>query len=169
MRLSGRTLKIAWRQWFVEDGAFQCRLSHVRQNPLQLHLTFVRSGTGSIITFIHQRVSLMLNRSRKHPMEFTGSTQNSKKNIRTPNLPVRTKIFPKKVCLVPYKKGGKNSCGSYPTEFAGSTQNPKKIMKHQIYQSEQTFSQKNYISYLKNVKKPKTRIGATRRNLQAQP
>jgi hypothetical protein len=28
--------------------------------------------------------------------EFAGSTQNPKKNIRTPNLPIRTKIFQKK-------------------------------------------------------------------------
>jgi hypothetical protein len=28
-------------------------------------------------------------------MEFAGSTQNPKKNIRTPNLSIRTKIFPK--------------------------------------------------------------------------
>jgi hypothetical protein len=33
--------------------------------------------------------------------EFAGSTQIPKKIIRTQNLPIRTKIFPKKVCLVP--------------------------------------------------------------------
>jgi hypothetical protein len=36
-----------------------------------------------------------------YPTEFAGTTQNPKKIIRTPNLPIRTKIFPKKVCLVP--------------------------------------------------------------------
>jgi hypothetical protein len=36
-----------------------------------------------------------------YPTKFAGSTQNPKKFIRTPNLPIRTKIFPKKVCLVP--------------------------------------------------------------------
>jgi hypothetical protein len=33
-------------------------------------------------------------------MEFAGSTQNPKKNTGTPNLPIKKKIFPKKVCLV---------------------------------------------------------------------
>jgi hypothetical protein len=33
--------------------------------------------------------------------EFVGSTLNPKKNIGTSNQPIRTKIFPKKVCLVP--------------------------------------------------------------------
>jgi hypothetical protein len=36
-----------------------------------------------------------------YPKEFAGSTQNPKNMIGTPNLPFRTKIFPKKVCLVP--------------------------------------------------------------------
>jgi hypothetical protein len=45
----------------------------------------------------------------------------------------------------------------------------KKSSNHQIYQSEQKFSQKNYVLYLKSVKEPKIRMGATRRNLQAQP
>jgi hypothetical protein len=31
------------------------------------------------------------------------------------------------------------------------------------------FPKKNYVSYLKSVKEPKIRIGAPRRNLQAQP
>jgi hypothetical protein len=54
-------------------------------------------------------------------------TQNPKKNIGTSNQPFKTKIFPKKVCLVHSKcKGAKNSYGGYPTEFAGLTQNPKK-------------------------------------------
>jgi hypothetical protein len=57
-------------------------------------------------------------------MEFAGSTQNPKKIIRTPNLPIRTKMFPKKVCLVPKKrKGAENSYKGYPMECAGSTQN----------------------------------------------
>jgi hypothetical protein len=52
------------------------------------------------------------------------------------------------------------------------TLNPKskkKLSKYQIYQSERKFSQKKYVSYLKSVKEPKIRMGATRRNLQAQP
>jgi hypothetical protein len=36
-----------------------------------------------------------------NPTEFAGSTQNLKKIIGAPNLPIRTKIFPKTVCLVP--------------------------------------------------------------------
>jgi hypothetical protein len=36
-----------------------------------------------------------------YPTEFAGLTQNPKKNIRTPNLSIRTNIFPKKLCLVP--------------------------------------------------------------------
>jgi hypothetical protein len=47
-----------------------------------------------------------------------------KKIIRTPNLPIRTKI-----CLKKEKEPKKNSYGSYPTECAGSTQNPKKIIE----------------------------------------
>jgi hypothetical protein len=50
--------------------------------------------------------------------------------------------------------------------------NPKSKKNHRstkINQSERKFSQKNYVSYLKSVKEPKIRIGATRRNLQAQP
>jgi hypothetical protein len=31
-----------------------------------------------------------------YPSEFASSTQNPKKIIRTPNLPIRTKFFPKK-------------------------------------------------------------------------
>jgi hypothetical protein len=34
-------------------------------------------------------------------MEFAGSTQNPKKMTGTPNLPIKEKNFPKKVCLVP--------------------------------------------------------------------
>jgi hypothetical protein len=45
----------------------------------------------------------------------------------------------------------------------------KKKSKHQTYQSEQKFTQKNYVSYLKSVKEPKIHLGATRRNSQAQP
>jgi hypothetical protein len=40
----------------------------------------------------------------------------------------------------------------------------KKSSEHQIYQSEQKFSQKNYVSYPKSVKDPKNRMGATRQN-----
>jgi hypothetical protein len=54
-----------------------------------------------------------------YPTEFAGSTQNPKKNIGTSNQPIKMKIFPKKVCLVPQMCiGAKNSCGGYPTELA---------------------------------------------------
>jgi hypothetical protein len=36
-----------------------------------------------------------------YPTEFAGSTQNPKKIIRTPNLPIRTKIFLRKLFFVP--------------------------------------------------------------------
>jgi hypothetical protein len=36
-----------------------------------------------------------------YPTKFSSSTQNPKKIIRTPNLPIKTKMFPKKVYLVP--------------------------------------------------------------------
>jgi hypothetical protein len=45
----------------------------------------------------------------------------------------------------------------------------KKNSEHQINQSEQKISQENCVSYIKSVKEPKIRMGATRRNLQAQP
>jgi hypothetical protein len=45
----------------------------------------------------------------------------------------------------------------------------KKLSEHQVNQSEQKFSQKNYVSYLKSVKEPKIRVGATRRNLPREP
>jgi hypothetical protein len=34
-----------------------------------------------------------------YPTEFAGSTQNPKKKIGTPNIPIKTKTFPKKVVL----------------------------------------------------------------------
>jgi hypothetical protein len=38
-----------------------------------------------------------------YPTEFAGSTQNPKKIIGTPNQQIKTKILPKKNCLVPFK------------------------------------------------------------------
>jgi hypothetical protein len=62
-------------------------------------------------------------------MKFAGSTENHKKNIETSNLPIPTKMYPRKLCFVPQKcKGAKNSYRGYATELAGSTQNPKKII-----------------------------------------
>jgi hypothetical protein len=55
----------------------------------------------------------------KRSHKFAGSTQNVKKIVGTSNQPTRTKMFPKKVCLIPEKqKGAKNSYRGYPTEFA---------------------------------------------------
>jgi hypothetical protein len=46
-----------------------------------------------------------------------------KNNIGTSNLPIKTKIFPKKVCLVPLMCiGAKNTYGGYPTELASGAQ-----------------------------------------------
>jgi hypothetical protein len=36
-----------------------------------------------------------------YPTEFAGSTQNPKKMTGRPNLPIKKKIVPKKICLVP--------------------------------------------------------------------
>jgi hypothetical protein len=35
-----------------------------------------------------------------YPTDFVGSTQNHKKIIGAPNLPIRTKMFPEKTSLV---------------------------------------------------------------------
>jgi hypothetical protein len=52
-----------------------------------------------------------------YPTEFAGSTQNPEKNIGTSNHPIKTKIFPKNVCLVPQMcTEAKNSYEGYPTE-----------------------------------------------------
>jgi hypothetical protein len=63
--------------------------------------------------------------------------------------------------------GAKNSNGGYPTEFAGSAQNPKKNigtsnqpMKTKIFPKKSMFS-------ILNIKEPKIRMGATRRNSRA--
>jgi hypothetical protein len=55
--------------------------------------------------------TLKMERGQKYALtEFAGSTQKPKKNIRTSNQPIKTKIFPKKVCLVPQMcTGAKNS------------------------------------------------------------
>jgi hypothetical protein len=91
--------------------------------------------------------TLKVERGQKYARtEFAGPTQNPKKIIRTSNQPIKTKFFPKKVCLVPQKcKGAKILYEVYPTEFAGLTQNPKKISEHQINQSKRKFSQKKYV------------------------
>jgi hypothetical protein len=93
-----------------------------------------------------------------------------KKIVGTSNQTIRTKIFSKKVYLVPLKdRGAKNSYGGYATEFSGLTQNPKKKYWNTKYTIQKKNSQKNCVSYLKSVKEPKTRMGATRRNLQTRP
>jgi hypothetical protein len=46
--------------------------------------------------------TLKVERGQKYARtEFAGSTQNPKKIMRTSNQPIRTKFFPKKLCLVP--------------------------------------------------------------------
>jgi hypothetical protein len=56
--------------------------------------------------------------------------------------------------------------GSIRQSLQAQPNNIKKLSKHQINQSERKFSQKNYVSYLKSVKKPKIRIKATQRTAQ---
>jgi predicted patatin/cPLA2 family phospholipase len=81
--------------------------------------------------------------------------QSPKKIIKTPNPPIRTKIFPKKLCFVPSKcEGAKNSYRA--TQRNLQTQQKikkknekKKFSEHQINQSEQKFSQKTMFSALK--------------------
>jgi hypothetical protein len=72
--------------------------------------------------------------------------------IETPKQPIEIKKSQIKVCCTSKVKKRKNSYGGYPTEYAGSTQNPKKIIS----------------TPSKKEKEPKIRLGATRRNLQAQ-
>jgi hypothetical protein len=57
----------------------------------------------------------------------------------------------------------------YPTEFAGSTQNHKKIIETPNKPIKTKIIPKIYVLYLKNEKESKICLGATRRNLQAQP
>jgi hypothetical protein len=46
--------------------------------------------------------TLKVERGQKYARtEFAGPTQNPKKIIGTSNQPIKTKIYPKKVCLVP--------------------------------------------------------------------
>jgi hypothetical protein len=52
---------------------------------------------------------------------------------------------------------------------ASSTQNPKKIIGTPNLPIKMKIFQKKYAWYLKKDKEPKIRMGATRRNLQAQP
>jgi hypothetical protein len=103
-------------------------------------------------------------------MEFASSTQNPKKIIRTPNLPIKTKFFLKKQGLVPLKcKGAKNSYAATRRNLQAQPKILKKLSEHQIYQSKPNFFLKNNVSYLKSEKEPKIRLGTTRRNLQALP
>jgi hypothetical protein len=78
-------------------------------------------------------------------MEFAGSTQNPKKIIETPNLPIRTKIFPKnyvsylksvkepKICMRATRRNLQAQPSAQPKML-------KKKSEHQINQSEQKFS-----------------------------
>jgi hypothetical protein len=71
-------------------------------------------------------------------MKFAGSTQNVKKMVGTSNQPIRTKNFPKKVCLIRYKCKGAKNLQAQPKIL-------KQSSKHKINQSEQKFSQKKYV------------------------
>jgi hypothetical protein len=89
-----------------------------------------------------------------------------KKNCRSIKS-IRTNIFPKK--YLKKEKEPKIRMGAIRQSLQAQPNILKKLLKHQINQSELTFSQKKYIYYLKSVKEPNIRMGATRRNLQAQP
>jgi hypothetical protein len=72
---------------------------------------------------------------------------------------------------IKYLKNEKNQkfiWDAYPMEFAGSTQNHKKIIGTSTKIKTKNAS-KNYVSYLNSGREPKICIGATQRNLQAQP
>jgi hypothetical protein len=78
-----------------------------------------------------------------YPTEFAWSAQNPKKIIRTPNLPIRTYIFPKKyVENVKKEKEPKIRMGATRRNLQAQPKILKKSSKHQIYQSERKFSQK---------------------------
>jgi hypothetical protein len=94
---------------------------------------------------------------RIYPTKFGSSTQKQKKIIETPNQPIEIKKTQIKVCLVLQKwKEDKNSLNlpirtkNFPKIRIGASRRnllaqPKILRKwpeHQIYQSEQTFSQK---------------------------
>jgi hypothetical protein len=53
------------------------------------------------IYLVTQKCKRAKNSYGDYPTEFAGSTHNPKKIIRIPNLPIKTKNFPKKICLVP--------------------------------------------------------------------
>jgi hypothetical protein len=69
-------------------------------------------------------------------MEFAGSTQIPKKIIRTPNLPIRTKISPKK------KYAKEPKIRKTWRNLQAQHNILKKSSKYQIYQSERKFSKK---------------------------
>jgi hypothetical protein len=86
-----------------------------------------------------------------------------KKIIGTPNLPIKTKIFPKKyVKFLKSEKEPKTRMGATRRNLQAQLKILKKSSKHQINQSKRIFSPKNYASYIKIVMEPKIRIGATR-------
>jgi hypothetical protein len=45
--------------------------------------------------------------------DFAGSTHNYNKMAGAPNKPIKSKIFPKKVCIVPIVRKGQNFVGGY--------------------------------------------------------
>jgi hypothetical protein len=65
------------------------------------------------------------------------------------------------------RKGAKNSYEDYPTKFAGSTQNPEKNIETSNQPIRTNFFPKK-IYLVPRLKEPKIRMGASRRNLQAQ-
>jgi hypothetical protein len=103
-----------------------------------------------------------------YPTKFSSSTQQHKKVIETPYQPIEIKKISNKR-MFSTSKVKRRQKFAWGTEFPGSTQNPKKVIRTPNLPIRTKFFQKKYVSYLKSVKEQKIRIGATRRNLQAQP
>jgi hypothetical protein len=73
----------------------------------------------------------------------------------------KQKSSKKKLCFVWKVERGQKYAR---TEFAGPMQNPKKIIGTSNQPIKTNIFKKKYVLYLKSVKEPKIRLGATRRN-----
>jgi hypothetical protein len=79
-----------------------------------------------------------------YPTKFASSTQKHKKVIETPNLPIRTKNFPKiYVSSLKSVKEPKIHMGATRRNLQAQLKILNKSWKPQINQSERKFSQKN--------------------------
>jgi hypothetical protein len=102
--------------------------------------------------------------------EFASSTQNPKKIIRAPNLPIKTKIFPKKyVWYLKSEKEPKIRMGATRRNLQAQHKIFKKIVVTVNLPITTKIFPKKYVWYLKSEKEPKIRMGPTRRNLPREP